>query len=520
MPTSGLSAAQEKMRDAGVATAAIDTFTRLYQLAESGATGFFREDDVEPLPTLPALAELDIPADVAADALAKTVVIKLNGGLGTSMGMDRAKSLLTVRRGHRAVELVETPDGADADLTFLDIIAGQILAEREKTGARLPLMLMNSYRTQADSLGLLAKYPQLPVDGLPMDFEQHREPKLRADDLSPVEWPADPSLEWCPPGHGDLYPALHANGIVRALLDQGYRYAFVSNSDNLGASPDARIAGWFAESGAPYAAEMCEKTPADVKGGQLVVRKSDGRIVQRETAQTHPEDMEISLDPTRHRYFHTNNLWFNLAALAAELERTGGALELPLIRNEKTVDPRDPESPKVIQLESAMGAAVAVFEGATAIAVGRDRFMPVKTTNDLLIMRSDVYDLTDDYRLRQVAPAPLVNLGPQYRTIAAFDARFPAGPPSLKNANSLTVQGDWTFGAGDVAVGDAVLTDTGSPQVIADGATIGPDGVSPGPLRRMGGWDERRLAEPGIVKGVGYGLGHALLIARADQRDG
>lgn len=460
------------MRDAQVAEAAIGTFTRLYQLAESGASGYLREDDIEPLTNLPKLADMRIDPQIAANALEKTVVIKLNGGLGTSMGMDRAKSLLTVRRG-------ALPGSNEiGDLTFLDVIVGQILSARAATGARLPLILMDSYRTQADSLDRLNHYPQLRVGNLPLDFEQNREPKLRADTLEPVEWPADPSLEWCPPGHGDLYPALHASGLVHTLLDAGFRYAFVSNADNLGASPDARIAGWFATSGAPYAAEMCAKTPADVKGGQLVRRKSDGRIMQRETAQTHPDDLEISLDPDRHQYFHTNNLWFDLQALADELDRTGGALELPLIRNEKTVDPRDPNSPKVIQLESAMGAAIAVFDGAQAIEVGRDRFLPVKTTNDLLVLRSDVYELTDDYRLRQVSPAPLVKLGPAYQKIDGFDARFPAGPPSLRRATSMTVAGDWVFGANDAVVGDGVLPDTGYQQRLGDGAVIMANGIA------------------------------------------
>lgn len=463
----GLQHARQKMSDAGVAEAAIETFTRFYGLLESGATGLVREADVEPLPDLPRHADLTVSPQDAADALARTAVIKLNGGLGTSMGMDKAKSLLPVR---------EVADGGT--LTFLDVIAGQVRAAREATGARLPLLLMNSFRTQADSLDALAKHPDLAVDGLPSDFLQNREPKLLADTLEPVSWPADPTLEWCPPGHGDLYAALHASGVVRALLDAGFRYATISNSDNLGAAPDGTIAAWFAASGAPYAAEMCLKTPADVKGGQLVVRKADGRIIQRETAQTHPDDLEVSLDPTRHRYFHTNNLWFDLEALAAELDRTGGVLELPLIRNEKTVDPTDPTSPKVIQIESAMGAAVAVFEGAVAIEVERSRFLPVKTTNDLLVLRSDVYELSEDCRLVATGPAPLVDLDPKhYKLVAGFSERFAAGAPSLTDAESLTVRGDWTFGAGVVAAGKAALEDQGSPARVPDGAIVGPDGI-------------------------------------------
>jgi UTP--glucose-1-phosphate uridylyltransferase len=470
----GLEQARTKMTEAGVAPAAIETFTRFYHLLEAGETGLIREDDIDPLVDIPNRAELSISDDDAAAALAKTVMLKLNGGLGTSMGMDRAKSLLPVR---------PTPvpaggasgDGEPEMLTFLDIIVGQVRAARRATGARLPLLFMNSFRTRDDSLAALERYPDLAVDGLPVDFLQNREPKLRADDLTPVTWEKDPELEWCPPGHGDLYPALHASGVVVALLEAGFRYMCVSNSDNLGATPDATIAGWFAASGAPYAAELCRKTPADVKGGQLVVRKADGRIVQRETAQTHPDDVAVSLDANRHPFFHTNNLWFDLEALAAELERTSGVLELPLIRNEKTVDPADASSPAVVQIESAMGAAVAVFEGATAIEVERSRFLPVKTTNDLLVLRSDVYDLTPDYRLEAQAPAPLVDLDKEhYKLIEPFSERFAAGAPSLRDADSLTVRGDWTFGAGVRAEGKAELAGDGG--TVPDGATVGAEG--------------------------------------------
>ncbi|PUB26214.1 UTP--glucose-1-phosphate uridylyltransferase [Promicromonospora sp. AC04] len=462
----GLEQARTKMTEAGVAPAAIETFTRFYHLLESGETGLIREDDIDPLVDIPSRAELTISDDDASAALARTAMLKLNGGLGTSMGMDQAKSLLPVR---------EAPGGAGEILTFLDIIVGQVRAARQATGARLPLLFMNSFRTRDDTLAALERYPDVAVDGLPVDFLQNREPKLLSNDLTPVVWERDPDLEWCPPGHGDLYPALHASGVVVALLEAGFRYMCVSNSDNLGATPDATIAGWFAASGAPYAAELCRKTPADVKGGQLVIRKADGRIVQRETAQTHPDDVAASLDPTRHPFFHTNNLWFDLEALAAELERTSGVLELPLIRNDKTVDPADSSSPKVVQIESAMGAAVAVFEGATAIEVERSRFLPVKTTNDLLVLRSDIYALTPDYLLEAQAPAPLVDLDKDhYKLIDGFTERFAAGAPSLRDADSLTVRGDWTFGAGVRAEGKAELAGEGG--TVPDGATVGPEG--------------------------------------------
>ena len=345
---------------------------------------------------------------------------------------------------------------------------------RQTLDVRLPLLFMNSFRTRDDTLAALAKYDDLEVEGLPIDFLQNREPKLRADDLTPVDWPADPSLEWCPPGHGDLYTALEVSGILDALLDAGYHYATVSNADNLGSAPDPAMMGWFAASGAPYAAEVCRRTPADVKGGHIVVRKSDGRLVLRETAQVDPDDAALADDPQRHKYFHCNNLWFDLRVMKATLEARDGILGLPLIRNAKTVDPTDPSSTKVVQIESAMGAAVEVFEGATAIEVDRSRFLPVKTTNDLLLLRSDVYGVGEDFRLRaQVSSAPLVDLDRRfYTTIADFDARIPEAP-SLVDATSLKVKGDWRFGRGVTVRGDVALDDSGAAQSVPAGAQLG-----------------------------------------------
>ena len=446
------------MAAGGVHQRAIDVFTYYYGELESGVTGMIPEADVDPLGEIAHASSLEVSDEDQRAAAAKTAIIKLNGGLGTSMGMDKAKSLLRVR----------------GDLSFLDIIVGQVRQVRESYGVGLPIIFMNSFRTREDTLEALAPYPDLAVDGLPLDFLQNREPKLLADTLSPVDWPADPSLEWCPPGHGDLYTALEVSGVLDALLDAGYSYATVSNADNLGASPDPAMMGWFAASGAPYAAEVCLKTPADVKGGALVVRRSDGRLVLRETAQTLVEDMEEATDPDRHRYFHTNNLWFDLHVLRTTLEARDGILGLPLIRNDKTVDPSDPSSTKIVQIESAMGAAVEVFDGAVAIEVERARFLPVKTTNDLLLMRSDVYGVGADFRVRaQVDKPALINLDRRfYSTIAGFDARVPEAP-SLVDARSLTVHGDWRFGRGVVVSGDAVLEDTGAAEAVPPSARLG-----------------------------------------------
>jgi UTP--glucose-1-phosphate uridylyltransferase len=466
MSAAGLEAAVAKMQDGGVHPTAIEVFRHYYDQLERGATGIVPESEIRPLEDPTRLVDLDLDPVDAHDALGLTVVVKLNGGLGTSMGMDRAKSLLEVRDG----------------LTFLDIIARQVRHARQQFDARLPLVFMNSFRTREDTLKALAAYPDLGVDELPLDFLQNREPKLLAADLTPVEWPDDPSLEWCPPGHGDLYTALTASGMLDRLLDAGFRYAFVSNADNLRATADPRVAGWFAGTGAPFANEVCRRTSADRKGGHLAIRIRDDQLVLRESAQTAVEDADAFADINRHRYFNTNNLWLDLRALAATLEQTNGVLGLPLIKNDKTVDPADPSSPEVIQVETAMGAAVEVFPGATALEVERSRFLPVKSTDDLLALRSDVYGLSDDYGLRLAGgrdEAPHIELDDAYyKLISDFDARFPEGPPSLVEATTLVVQGDWTFESGVAVRGDVELGPDGAPGRIASGTVLGDEGMA------------------------------------------
>ncbi|MGC5582983.1 UTP--glucose-1-phosphate uridylyltransferase [Ornithinimicrobium sp. W1665] len=458
-----LDAAVTAMQEAGVADVAVAVFRRAWTDLAEGRTGTVPEEDIDPVSELDRLA--DLQADADPRALGLTAVVKLNGGLGTSMGMDRAKSLVPVREGH----------------TFLELSIEQVRQARRRSQARLPLVLMNSFRTRADSLEVLRRHPDLAVEGIDPDFLQSQEPKLLVEDLSPVSWPADPGLEWCPPGHGDLYPALLSSGMLDQLRSAGLRYAMVSNSDNVGAAPSAAVADWFARSGAPLAMEVCRRTAADRKGGHLAVRRADGRLILREKAQTAPEDAGSFGDVDLHRFFNTNTLWLDLDQLDEVLGRTGGVLGLPIIRNEKHVDPTDTGSPRVVQIETAMGSAIEVFDGATAIEVPRSRFRPVKTTDDLLLLRSDAFELTEQAELRPtVDPLPLVTLGEHYTTLASFESRFPHGAPSLRGASSLTVEGDWTFGRDVRVVEDAVLPPTPGARPVPDGATVGPDGVDAG----------------------------------------
>ena len=462
MSEEGLRRATDKMRDAGVADDAIAAFSNFYRQIEQGASGLIAEHDIAPLRELEALADITADHDAQRAAADTTAVIKLNGGLGTSMGMDRAKSLLEVKDG----------------LSFLDIIIRQTLHARQRLGARLPLIFMNSFRTRDDVAAVLTRYPELSTSGLPSDFLQNREPKLLEDTLEPVDWPNEPELEWCPPGHGDLYPALRSTGLLAQLIDAGFRYAFCSNADNLGATFEPRIPAWMAAHDVPFVMESCRRTPADRKGGHLAIRRRDERLILRETAQTSEADMQALGDLDRHKFCNTNNLWLDLRRLRDALDESDGVLDLPVIRNVKTVDPADPQTPAVIQIESAMGAAVQCFAGARSLLVERSRFVPVKTTNDLLVLRSDVYDLASDFTLhvaasREVGRDPFVELDTRFfKYVADFDRRFAEGPVSLVGCDRFVVEGDVVFGADVVARGDVKVSAGDEPLRVESGTLL------------------------------------------------
>lgn len=455
MDERGLEESLRKMREAGLSPAACASFERAWRQAVAGEAGLIPEAAIGPAEGIPAMAEV---ASAAADPSLydKLCVIKLNGGLGTSMGLARAKSLIPVKDG----------------LTFLDFIARQILWIRRHHGTKGPrFLLMDSFSTSTDTLGYLARYPDLS-HGAPLDFLQNKVPKLRAADLQPVEWPRDPELEWCPPGHGDLYPSLLGSGWLDRLASEGIEYLFVSNSDNLGATADAGLLAYFAASGLSFLMEVAERTPSDRKGGHLARRKSDGRLVLREVAQCPESDIAAFQDIACHRYFNTNTLWLRVSDLRAALDEHGGALPLPLIKNTKTVDPRDASSAKVLQLETAMGAAIECFSRSGAVLVPRTRFAPVKTTSDLLALRSDAYTVSDDQRLelvpeRQGVPPEVVLEERYYKSLAGLEAGFGKTAPSLRHCAHMRVTGPWRFEEGVVCEGSVKFTHVGPRPAVA-----------------------------------------------------
>lgn len=438
---------EQKMNAAGMGDAAIRAFRRNYEALVRDESGLIPETDIEPAGNLATSDDLDVSPDPAL--LSQAVVIKLNGGLGTGMGLQGPKSLLPVRDG----------------VNFLDLMVRQILDLRQRCGAKVRLLLMNSFSTSGDTLDHLQRYA---ADGLAeageVELMQNQIPKIDAATLEPVSWPADPDLEWCPPGHGDLFPALVGSGWLDRLLAEGIRYAFVSNSDNLGAILDPALLQHFADSGAPFLMEVTRRTAADRKGGHLAVRKSDGRLLLREVAQCPDADIDSFQNIDTHRYFNTNSLWLRLDLLKSQLEADSGVLPLPMIRNRKTVDPRDKNSPAVIQLETAMGAAIECFAGAAAIEVPRSRFAPVKTTGDLLALRSDAYEVLADGQVRlhpdRNGQPPVIALSDDYKLVDQLDTLGEI--PGLLRCQRLEISGPVSFEPGVIIEGDVTVKNSGT----------------------------------------------------------
>ena len=433
------------MQGVGLSAAAINAFRHSVNVLASNQSMMIPEAEIEPsagVAEWESLVEATPEADAAL--LAQAVLIKLNGGLGTGMGLQKAKSLLEIKPG----------------VTFLDLIVRQVQSLRERAGYPVNLLLMNSFSTSADTMAHLARYAEGGfADPQQVEMIQNRVPKLHTDTLQPVEYAANPDLEWCPPGHGDIYPALVGSGWLEKLLAAGVKYAFISNSDNLGAQMDTRFLRWFAESGVPFVMEVTRRTEADKKGGHLATRKADGQPLLREIAQCPEEDVESFQNIEKHRYFNTNNLWIRLDALHEYLQANGGVLPLPVIRNVKTVDPRDASTPEVYQLETAMGAAIQCFPGARAVCVPRSRFFPVKTCSDLLLLRSDAVEI-NEAGLMSLAPeckgvAPIVQLNSKlYKLVDSLEE---LGVPSLKHVTKLTVTGSHQFAAGETLSGEVTV---------------------------------------------------------------
>ncbi|MDN5353604.1 MAG: UTP--glucose-phosphate uridylyltransferase [Candidatus Cloacimonadota bacterium] len=435
---------KEKMQQAGLNEIVIDSFAYYFQKVLAGETGKLSEEVISP----PSDGNVVFHNNLGKgdkDDLQQLAVIKLNGGLGTSMGLKQAKSLIEVKN----------------ELNFLDIIARQILHLRKKTKKSIPLLFMNSFNTRQDTLDHLKKYSDLKVDDLPLDFLQNKFPKIRQKDLSPLQ-ETDDKLNWNPPGHGEIYLVLQLSGILGKLLEKGYRYAFVSNSDNLGAVVDTSILSYMKKEKIPFIMEVCRRTAMDKKGGHLAETKDNGLIL-REVAQCPAAEIDKFQDILRYKYFNTNNIWIDLLALKRKLNQNEGRLNLTMILNSKTV-----KGEPVYQIETAMGAAIAEFENAKAVVIERDRFIPVKKTNELLALLSDAYQLQEDFKLKlssALQTSPNIALDADYyTTLDQFYQHF-IQIPSLKKCEELNVLGE-VFFKENVNIGGRVKIEASQPAEI------------------------------------------------------
>jgi UTP--glucose-1-phosphate uridylyltransferase len=434
----------------------IDTFTYYYKRIVSGATGLISDRDITPVAPdeIEDATRIKEYAGSGRKALRHAVIIKLNGGLGTSMGLTRAKSLLPVKN----------------EKTFLEVIV------RQAETCRVKLALMNSFSTHEDTIDALS---MIKPSDFPLLFIQNRFPKILQKDLAPATWPGNRDLEWNPPGHGDIYSAIYISGVLNSLLGKGIEYAFISNSDNLGATMDESLLGYFCENRLPFMMEVVPRTPSDVKGGHIA-RHINGRLILRESAQCPQDEMDAFRDIKRYRFFNTNNIWINLKSLKKLIEKHN-TINLPMIKNRKTINPRDENSPKVFQVETAMGAAISLFEGAAAIRVPASRFSPVKKCNDLLAIRSDRFVFSEKNNLilnpKAGSRSITIALDPKYYgKIDNFDERFSEGIPSLIHCEALTIDGDVRFEKNVTIKGSVVIKNNGQSQaVIKQGSVIDTD---------------------------------------------
>lgn len=453
-----------KMANEKLPQRVIDTFAYYYARLIKGESGMVPEEEIDPISSTEIISadSLGHYTSAGEQALRHAACIKLNGGLGTSMGLSGPKSLLPVKDG----------------LSFLDIAVRQIRVLNERSGSHVPLILMNSFSTHdettahlRDTLGANAEFP--------LTFLQNKYPKVLRDTFAPVSRPRETELEWNPPGHGDVYTALVTSGLLTRLLSRDVRYAFISNIDNLGATMDLSLLGYFAGESLPFVMEVVRRTEMDRKGGHIARRSTDGRLVLREIAQTPTGDLDQFQDIKRHGYFNSNNIWVDLSRLKNLLDHsTDGILPLPLIANAKTVDPRDKASPKVFQIETAMGSAISLFDNAQAVLVTEHRFRPVKKCDDLVALRSDCFTLSED-ALLEPAPhreLPRITIALDSAFYGKYDQltkRFPHGVPSLVDCASLTVTGDIVFGREVTITGHTDIRGmAGSQAYVPDGATL------------------------------------------------
>ncbi|KAL0236538.1 hypothetical protein GEMRC1_003120 [Eukaryota sp. GEM-RC1] len=378
--------------------------------------------------------------------LKRVVVLKLNGGLGTSMGCSGPKSLIEVQNGK----------------TFLDLVVDQLNYLNNEYDCEVPLVLMNSFNTDHQTKEALSNASS---NVRVLTCIQSQFPRLDKTTWEPVATSKDHPEEWYPPGHGDVFRTLKRSGLLESLQLEGRDIVFLSNIDNLGATLDSSILKYMTL-GHDYVAEQTTKTAADIKGGCVI--QYENRITLLETAQVPQDHMHEFTSIAKFPFFNTNNIWFSLPAVTQLLESS--ELHMDVIINPKKLNDRP-----VLQLEQAVGSAIGSFKNAGAVVVGRDRFLPVKKTNDLFLMKSNLF-IPDNGKLTKNPSAkwwsfndlaPPVRLGSNFVTVDQFIQSVPV-IPDISELCHLTVSGAVSFGEGIKLSGTVIVIADVGKQIHVD----------------------------------------------------
>ena len=367
------------------------------------------------------------------ELLNKLVILRLNGGLGTSMGCKGPKSAIEVRN----------------NLSFLDMAVRQVEFLNTKHGVDVPLVLMNSFNTDEETKRVLSRYMERHVTI--KTFRQSQFPRIGKATLQPL--PAgrltpETADRWYPPGHGDVYTSLARCGLLRELIDKGKEYIFISNIDNLGATVDLSILYHLMENDVKFCMEVTHREKQDLLGGTLV--EHNGRPLLLEASGIDKVLGETLRRDARYDKFNTNNLWLNLRDLQAMVS-VSKSLELPVILREKRIkDPSGDGEVACLSFETVAGSAISLFDNSLVVVVPRARFLPVKTTDDLFAVQSDLFTVRHGTlqlsEQRHMLPAvPTVKLGPCFRTVEEYNKRLPFGVPDIIELEHLTVNGDVHF---------------------------------------------------------------------------
>lgn len=449
----------------------LDGFINLYKrfLKEDGPSLEWERIQKLPENAVRNYVDLAIPVhEEIKGMLEKLIVVKLNGGLGTSMGCHGPKSVITVRNS----------------LTFLDLTVQQIEYLNKTYNVNVPLVLMNSFNTDEETSRIIRKYKGIDIEI--HTFNQSCYPRISRDSLLPIpkHYETRENIEaWYPPGHGDFYKSFQNSGLLRKFISVGREYCFISNIDNLGATVDLNILKLLLDSLSQtpieFLMEVTDKTRADVKGGTLIEYENKLRLL--EIAQVPKDHVDEFKSVKTFKFFNTNNLWIGLKAIERILNTD--EMNMEIIVNNKTAE----NGANIIQLETAVGAAMKCFDGSIGINVPRSRFLPVKKTSDLMLVMSNLYNLRNGSLVmspqRMFPTTPLVKLGDKhFSKVKDFLDRF-ASIPDIIELDHLTISGDVTFGKGATLKGTVIVIANHGDRIDLPAGTILENKIVSGNLR-------------------------------------